>query len=74
MTNATTVSPSLQTVRKSQTALSTYMASKISKADLFALPIPTERVTLRIANAAAISNTFKTAITTAHRLPSLQLH
>jgi hypothetical protein len=50
------------------------MATKISKADLFALPIPAQRVTLRIANAAIVSNTFTTAITTAHRLPSPRLH
>jgi hypothetical protein len=61
-TNALTVSPSLQAVRESQIILSTYMASKISKADLFTLPIPAERVTLRIANAAAVSSTFTTAI------------
>jgi hypothetical protein len=50
------------------------MASNISKADLFALPIPAERITLCIAYATVVSNNFKTAITTAHRLPSLQLH
>jgi hypothetical protein len=50
------------------------MASNISKADLFALPIPAEHVTLRIANAAVVSGTFTASITTAHRLPSLQLH
>jgi hypothetical protein len=50
------------------------MGTPSSKADLFALPIPSERVTLRIANAAIVSNNFTTAITTAHRLPSLQLH
>jgi hypothetical protein len=59
MTNATTVSPSLQAVRESKTALSTYMASSISKADLFALPIPAERITLCIANATVVSNNFK---------------
>jgi hypothetical protein len=73
-TNTTTASPSLQAVRDSQTTLSTYTESTISKADLFALPIPAERVTLRIANAAVVSNIFTTAITTAHRLPSLRLH
>jgi hypothetical protein len=51
-----------------------YMATKISKADSCALPIPAERVTLRIANAAIVSNTFAAAVTTAHQLPSLQLH
>jgi hypothetical protein len=40
----------------------------------FALLIPAERVTLRIANAVIVSNTFETALTAAHRLPSLQLH
>ncbi len=50
------------------------MATAISKADLFALPITEERVTLRIANAAIVSNNFTAALTTAHRLPSLQLH
>jgi hypothetical protein len=50
------------------------MGTPISKADLFALPIPAERVTLRIANAAAVSHNFITAISTVHRLPSLQLH
>jgi hypothetical protein len=72
-TTDTTVSPSLQAVRESQITLSNFMGTQISKADLFALPIPAERVTLRIANAVIISNTFKTALTTAHRLPSLQL-
>jgi hypothetical protein len=50
------------------------MKSDISKADLFALTIPAERVTLRIANAAVVSGTFAAPFTTAHRLPSLQLH
>jgi hypothetical protein len=74
MTTPTTVSPSLQAVRASKTTLSIYMGTPSSKADLFALPIAAERVTLRIANAAIDSNNFTTAITTAHRLPSLQLH
>jgi hypothetical protein len=74
LTNATTVSPSLQAVRESQFTLSTFMASKISEADQFALTIPAERVTLRIANAAVVSGTFTSAITPAHRLPSLRLH
>jgi hypothetical protein len=69
-TNATTVSPCLQAVRDSQTTLSAYMASEITKADMLALPIPAERVTLRIANAAVVFNTF----TTAHQLPSLRSH
>jgi hypothetical protein len=73
MTNATTVSPSLQAVRESQIPLSTFMASNISKADLFALTIPAKHVNLRIANAAVVSGTFTAAITTAHRLPSLRL-
>jgi hypothetical protein len=73
-TNATTVSPSLRAVQESQQTLATYMKSDISKADLFALTIPAERVTLRIANAAVVSGTFTVAFTTAHRLPSLQLH
>jgi hypothetical protein len=41
--------------------------------DLFALPIPAERVTFRITNAVIVSNNFTTAISIAHRLPSLQL-
>jgi hypothetical protein len=41
------------------------MATKISKADLSALPIPPERVNLRIVNAAIVSDNFATAITTA---------
>jgi hypothetical protein len=73
-TNATTVSPSLQAVRVSQSTLSTFMASKIYKADLFALTIPAERVTLRIANAAVVPSTFTTFINTAHRLPTLRRH
>jgi hypothetical protein len=47
------------------------MGTPSSKAELFALPIPAERVTLCIANVALVFNNFKTAITTAHRLPSL---
>jgi hypothetical protein len=74
MTTATTVSPSLQAVRASETTLSVYMGTPHSKDELFALPIPAERVTLRIANSAVVSNNFTTTITTAHRLPSLQLH
>jgi hypothetical protein len=74
MTSATTVSPSLQAVRASQTTLSTFMGTPTSKDDLFALPIPAERVTLCIANSAVVSNNFTTALSTAHRLPSLQLH
>jgi hypothetical protein len=50
------------------------MKSDISKADPFALTIPAERVTLHIADAAVVSGTFTAAFTTAHRLPSLQLH
>jgi hypothetical protein len=73
-TNAITVSPSLQAVRKSQITLSNFMASNISKADLFALTIPAQRVTLRIANAAVVSGTFTAAFTAANRLPSLRLH
>jgi hypothetical protein len=73
-TTTTTVSPSLQAVRESQITLSNFMGTPVSKADLFALPIPAERVTLRIAHAAIVSNTFTTAITTAHRLPSLRRH
>jgi hypothetical protein len=49
------------------------MGTPISKADPFSLPIPVERVTLRIANADIVSNNFSTTITTAHRLPFLQL-
>jgi hypothetical protein len=73
-TNATTISPALRAVRESQITLSTYMASRIFKADLFALTIPVELATLRIANAAVVCSTFTTAIATAHRLPCLRLH
>jgi hypothetical protein len=71
MTSATTASPSLQTVREYQTTLSIYMKTLISKAELFAIPIPAERVTLRIANTAIVSNKYTTALTTTHRLPPL---
>jgi hypothetical protein len=74
MTTPTEVSPSLQAVRGSKTTLSIYMGTPSSKATLLAVPIPAERVTLRIANAALVSNNFITAITIAHRLPSLKLH
>jgi hypothetical protein len=61
-------------VRASKITLSICMGTPSSKADLFALPIPAEHVTLRIANAALVSKNFTTAITTAHSLPSLHLH
>jgi hypothetical protein len=73
MTGTTTVSPSIQAVRESRTTLSIYMKISISKADLFVILIPAERVTVCIANEVLVSNNFTTAITTAHRLPSLQL-
>jgi hypothetical protein len=73
-TSTTDISPSLQTVQESQATLSLFMKTPISKAELFAIPIPAERVTICIANTPLVSNKYTSALTTAHRLPPLKLH